>query len=98
MAGPKNLFIDLRTSVGSPQARQALHEAHARWLQPLVDQGKVIMGGRLADGTGAVIIYNVATMHEAVALNQKDPFVANGLTVPNIKAWNVSFYQVSGNR
>ncbi len=93
MADPKHLFIDLRTSLGSPEARQALHDAHTRWLQPLVDQGKVIMGGRLEDGTGAVIIYSTATLQEAVALNQKDPLVANGLTRPNIKEWTVRFYQ-----
>ncbi|MBI2919395.1 MAG: hypothetical protein HYY01_15590 [Chloroflexi bacterium] len=93
MAEPKQLFIDLRTAVGTADARQALREQHARWLQPLVDQGKVIMGGALADGTGGVIIFEVSGREEAVALTQKDPYVVNGLTRSNIKAWTVSFHQ-----
>ena len=93
MAEPKELFIDLRTSVGGPEARLALREEHARWLQPLVDQGKVIMGGPLADGTGGVIIFSTTTAEEARALTQKDPYVVKGLARPNIKVWTVRFYQ-----
>lgn len=92
MAEPRQLFIDMRIAVGPPEARQALREQHARWLQPLVDQGKVLMGGALADGTGGVIIFEVASREEAVALSQKDPYVVKGLTRANIKVWNVTFY------
>jgi len=94
MPEPRELFIDLRTIVGTPEAREALREAHGEWLQPLVDQGKVLMAGPLADGRSGVIIFSVGSLEEAVALSHQDPYVVNRVAQTNVKAWNVRYYSI----
>jgi len=61
---------------------------HQRYMKSLLDSGKLSMGGPFSDGSGGLIIYEVATKEEAEALRDQDPFAISGVFVRSeIKPW-----------
>lgn len=58
-----------------PQHRPA-HLAH---LEPLVQQGKVILAGPFTDGSGSLIVIDAASRAAVWELVAHDPYVTNGV-------------------
>ncbi len=93
MPEPRELFVDMRTVVaGTEKARETHLPAHRAYLAKLKDEGKLLMSGPLRDGTGALIVFSVATQQEAEALTANDPLVRAGVYKANVRAWSVRTY------
>ena len=61
---------------------------HQRYMKSLLDAGRLSLGGPFADGSGGLIIYDVATKEDAEALRDQDPFAISGVFVRSeIKPW-----------
>ncbi|MFL9880598.1 YciI family protein [Herbaspirillum rhizosphaerae] len=61
---------------------------HQRYMKSLLDAGKLSLGGPFSDGSGGLIIYEVATKEEAEALRDQDPFAISCVFVRSeIKPW-----------
>lgn len=61
---------------------------HQRYIKSLLNAGKLSLGGPFPDGSGGLIIYEVATKEEAEALRDQDPFAISGVFVRSeIKPW-----------
>jgi uncharacterized protein YciI len=89
----KQYFVDFRTSVPDMDKVRAIHaDAHHKYLVGLKDQGKIFMAGRLADGSGGLVIFSTTTLEEAQALTDKDPLVASGVQKSNVKQWSTRIY------
>lgn len=71
--------------------KQALAEhapAHKRYVKSLLDAGKLAFGGPFPDGSGGLLVYEVASQEEAESLREQDPFALAGVFVRSeIKPW-----------
>jgi hypothetical protein len=70
--------------------------AHRGYVAQLESQGKLIAGGPFKDGTGALFIYNVESLHEAREIVAADPysagaypFAAGAFAKCELKDWQV---------
>lgn len=62
------------------QARRKIHRrAHLAKLQPLVDQGRIILAGPLTDQTGSLIVIEAVSLEEANQIAQEDPYTVHGV-------------------
>lgn len=61
---------------------------HLEYLLAMHEQGRLIMGGPFADGTGGLIVLSVKDMAEAEQLVAKDPAVVAGILKADIRGWN----------
>lgn len=68
---------------------------HSAYMQRLLMAGKVVYGGPWRDEPGALTILRAASDEEARQIVDADPFVQNGVLVPDLKAWTVVFDGVS---
>ncbi len=67
-----------------------LRPQHREYMQGLLAAGKLALAGPLADDSGALLVYEVATLKEAEALAAADPFAIGGVFVAyEIKPWNL---------
>ena len=59
--------------------RPSVRPAHLENLQPLVDAGRVIVGGPFTDGSGSLIVADFESEAAANAFAQGDPYVTRGV-------------------
>ena len=59
--------------------RPTVRPAHLENLQPLVDSGKVVVGGPFTDGSGSLIVADFENEAAAKAFAQSDPYVTQGV-------------------
>jgi uncharacterized protein YciI len=59
--------------------RPSVRPAHLENLQPLVDAGRMIVGGPFTDGSGSLIVADFADEAAAKAFMQTDPYVIKGV-------------------
>jgi len=71
---------------GKPLNDQPL-KSHVDYLVSLHEQGKVSMGGPLADGSGGLVIFTVENQEEVDTLLSSDPAIANGIFAVTVKKW-----------
>ena len=63
---------------------------HRRYMDVLLDGGKLVAGGPYEDGSGALFIYQAASTDEADAIVAADPYSRNGAIADyQLKAWDV---------
>lgn len=59
------------------ELRKLHRQAHLDKLTKLAQAGRVALAGPFTDGTGSLIVYNVATKTEAELIAKTDPYVMN---------------------
>ena len=66
-----------------------LRPTHRQYLAELRQRGHVAAAGPFTDDSGALIIYEAASLEEAEALLKADPFAQNGIFVRyQFRPWN----------
>ena len=71
-------------------------DAHADWVDALIEKGIFVMGGPLSDHSGSVSLLERLTAEEAKELVLTDPFVANGVfELDSVRAWTVYVDELS---
>ncbi len=69
---------------------QAEWNAHAAFMDDLVDRGFVLLGGPLEGTSDAMLVVHAADQHEAEECLAKDPWRRNGLlTLKQISPWRL---------
>ncbi|MFC2044086.1 YciI family protein [Chloroflexota bacterium] len=92
----RQLFVNLRTMIpGTEKVRETHLVQHRASLANLEKSGKLLMHGRFADGSGALMIFNTSSVEEAKALVGQDPFSIFGACKDDIKAWNCRLIKVN---
>jgi uncharacterized protein YciI len=75
---------------GSPPEAQPGWDKHEIFVDALVDQGTIVMGGPLSDYSGSIVIFEGIARDAARALMDQDPFVRNGVfIVEEVLEWTV---------
>ena len=59
--------------------RPSVRPAHLENLQPLVDAGRMVVGGPFTDGSGSLIVADFEDEAAAKAFVQTDPYVIKGV-------------------
>jgi uncharacterized protein YciI len=59
--------------------RPSVRPAHLENLQPLVDAGRVVVGGPFTDGSGSLMVIDFADEAAAKAFSITDPYVIKGV-------------------
>ena len=59
------------------ELRKIHREAHIEKLKNLSQAGKIALAGPFTDGSGSLIVFNVATKTEAELIAKTDPYVMN---------------------
>jgi uncharacterized protein len=84
-------IINYATYIDDQQVVAGIRPTHRRYMDTLIADGRLIAGGPLADGTGALFIYDVASMQEARAIVAADPYSTDGAFAHvELKAWDVA--------
>jgi uncharacterized protein YciI len=66
---------------GGPPEEQPDWDAHAEFIDRLVDQGTIVMAGPYTDSSGTLILLEGVTREQVQAIFADDPFVRNGVFV-----------------
>lgn len=72
--------------------RLRVRPAHREYLTGLTAAGRVRLAGPVADGSGAVLVYDVADRAELDGIVAEDPYFAGpqpAATVTNVREWGV---------
>ena len=59
--------------------RPTVRPAHLENLKPLVDAGRVVVGGPFTDGSGSLIVADFESAAAAKAFADSDPYVTQGV-------------------
>ena len=59
--------------------RPTVRPAHLENLRPLIDRGKLIIGGPFTDGSGSLMIVDMESEAEAREFAQNDPYTKQGV-------------------
>ena len=68
-----------------------LRAEHLRFLRGRGDRGALLMAGRFADGRGALILWDVASVEEAKKAAEEDPYVRGGAVDYELREWPRTF-------
>ena len=63
-------------------------KTHVDYMLALHDRGKLIMGGPLADGSGALVVFAAENIGEVEEMLSSDPAIADGILVASVKEWS----------
>ena len=78
------------TWASGPPSEQPGWDEHASFVDDLVANGTMVLGGPFADNSGSLTVLQHIGEDEARELVARDPFVANGVFVlDEVRAWNV---------
>lgn len=76
-----------------PERLAQFRPAHRAYLQDLLQQGRLVVAGPFADGSGALFVYEVANESEAAKLAANDPFAKAALFRGVVmKPWKLVFW------
>jgi uncharacterized protein YciI len=91
----KNTFIAI-SSAGPNRDQskgtreQPFWDEHAAFIDQLVDEGFILMGGPLADEGGALLIVNAEDEDEVRNRLKNDPWMEHGiLKLESVKRWQI---------
>ena len=68
---------------------QSIRPVHRQYLMSLRERGQLAAAGPFTDDSGALIVYEAASVEEAEKLLQGDPFHQNGIFLTYVlRPWN----------
>ena len=71
-------------------------DAHAEFVDALIERGTFVMGGPFSDNSGSMSLLEGIDAAEARRILEDDPFMKNGVFVlEEIREWNVFVYELS---
>jgi len=85
-------FVNYVKYIGDQDKVAAFRSAHREYARRLINEGKLVLAGPLADGIGALFIYEAETRQEAEALLANDPFAKGGV----LESYELSTWQLLG--
>ena len=91
----KNTFVAISSAspnrdLSKGTREQPFWDEHAEFIDRLVAEGSILMGGPLVDEGGSLLIFNAEDENEVREKLKNDPWSANGvLNLESIKRWQI---------
>lgn len=83
-------FYVLEYRYADLDARARVRPDHLAYARSLQEAGTVVLAGPVGDGSGAMMVLNVASEAEARQVIENDPYTAAGVGVGHVlRPWNV---------
>ena len=98
----KNTFVAISSAGPNRDFSKGTREhpfwdEHAAFIDKLVDEGVIFMGGPLVDEGGALLILNAEDENEVREKLKNDPWAEHGiLKLENVKRWQIFIDQRTG--
>jgi uncharacterized protein YciI len=73
------------------ERRLAARPAHREWLTGLKADGRLVQAGPFADGTSALLVFDVADETDLDALLAADPYPKDAFVVASRREWTPLF-------
>jgi uncharacterized protein YciI len=71
-------------------------DAHAEFVDALIERGTFVMGGPFGDNSGSMSLLEGIDVDEAHRILEDDPFIKNGVfALEEIREWNVFVDELS---
>lgn len=83
------------TYLQSPDVVEQTRPAHLEWLEQEVAAGRILLAGRLDDGSGAVLIAADMSPEDAQDIVDRDPYTPAGAAQYEVTSFNGA-YRVEG--
>ncbi len=74
---------------GEPMERQSGWEAHAAFMDALVERGTVVLGGPLADEHRVMLAVESGSSDEVRSLLAADPWAGTHLVIESVEPWTI---------
>lgn len=72
------------------ERRAEVRPRHLDYIKALNAEGKVVMAGPLADGSGALVVYRAADDAAVRRMVDEDPYTVEGVTTDaRLREWDV---------
>jgi hypothetical protein len=82
---------------GGPIREQPDWDAHAEYIDDLIEKGTMVMGGPFSDNLGSMSLWEGVDANEARRIIAEDPFIKNGVFVlEEVREWTVFVDELSG--
>jgi uncharacterized protein YciI len=100
----KNTFVAISSAgpnrdFSKGTREQPFWDEHAKFIDQLVDDGFILMGGPLVDEGGALLIVNAEDENEVREKLKNDPWAERGiLKLERVKRWEIFIDQRTGER
>jgi len=94
-SGMKNTFIAISSAgpkrdLSKGTREQPLWDEHAAFIDQLVAEGFILMGGPLVDEGGSMLIVNADNENEVREKLKNDPWMKHGvLKLESVKRWQI---------
>ena len=91
----KNIFVAISSAGPNRDSskgtrEQPLWNEHAAFIDRLVDDGCILMGGPLVDEGGSLLIFNAEDENEVREKLKNDPWARRGiLKLESVKRWEI---------
>jgi uncharacterized protein YciI len=91
----KNVFLAISSAGPSRDfskatREQAFWDEHAQFIDQLVDDGFILMGGPLVDEGGSLLIFKAQDENEVRQKLKNDPWAKHGiLKLESVKRWEI---------
>jgi uncharacterized protein YciI len=72
-----------------PLEEQNGWDAHAAFMDALVDTGFVVLGGPLADEFRVILVVEAESEHDVRATHDRDPWSGSHLVVASVDRWTI---------
>ena len=83
-------FFVLEYRYADLEARARVRPDHLAYLQSLLEEGTLVLAGPVGDGSGAMMVLQVASEQEARRVIDADPYTAAGVGANHVlRPWNV---------
>ena len=98
----KNTFVMISSAgpnrdLSKGTREQPFWDEHAAFIDQLVDDGFILMGGPLVDEGGSLLIFNAEDENEVREKMKNDPWLEQGILKPeSIKRWQIFIDQRTG--
>ena len=74
-----------------PDARARVRADHLAYMAGLHDRGRVVMGGPVGDGSGALVVLRADSEEDVRAIIADDPYTAAGVAADHVvRPWTVA--------
>ncbi len=91
----KNIFVAISSAGPNRDSSKGTREQpfwneHAAFIDKLVDDGFILMGGPLVDEGGSLLIFNAEVENEVREKLKNDPWARHGiLKLESVKRWEI---------
>jgi uncharacterized protein len=83
-------IVNLVSYVNDADLVSAIRPEHREYMDQLLDTGKLVAGGPYHDGSGALFIYETASLEEADRIVSADPYSQRGAIANyTLEEWQV---------